>query len=243
MNVVAVLTGRGNSTFKNKNILKIHGIPCMEYPCREAKKVTKIKYFFTSSDDNKILDIGKKLGFSPIKRPKKFSQSNSKHLDVLRHFLKYLKKNENIYPDIIVVLLANSPIIKSEWVSKCLNILIKNKSISAVVPVIENNDYHPLRAKRISKGYLRGYLDINNNQSTNRQDLEKNYFLCHNFWVIRTNSINNNNGFNPWKFMGKKVKAFKIKDSIDLHNQEDLLLAKHLIKKLNLKRDLKKIKN
>ena len=235
MNIIAVLTGRGNSSFKNKNILKIHGIPCMEYPCREAKKVKRINHFFTSSDDNKILKIGKKLGFKPIIRPKKLSNSNSKHLDVLRHFLKFLNKKENIYPDIIIVLLANAPIIKSDWISKCLNILIRDKKISAVVPVIENNDNHPLRAKMIHKGYLRGYMKDNDDQSTNRQDLKKNYFLCHNFWVIRTNSIKKNDGFNPWKFMGKKVKAFKIKDTIDIHDQKDLVIAEYLVKKLNIK--------
>ena len=233
MDITALLTGRGNSNFKNKNIIKIGGIPSMQYPCKEAKKVKKIKYFFTSSDDKKILKIGKLLGFQSLKRPKKLSQSNSKHLDVIKHSLEHLKK-KNINPQILVVLLANAPTIKSEWIKKCLDIILKNKKISAVVPVIENNDHHPIRAKKISKGYLKGYIKSKSNMSSNRQDLEKNYFLCHNFWVIRTSSINKNDGFHPWKFMGKKVKPFIIKHSIDIHNYEDVILANHLVKKLKI---------
>lgn len=233
MDITALLTGRGNSSFKNKNILKIRGIPCMQYPCKEAKKVKKIKYFFTSSDDKKILKLGSKLGFQSIKRPKNLSTSNSKHLDVIKHSLKYLK-GENINPEIIIILLANAPIIKSEWIRKCLNIILKNKKISAIIPVIENNDHHPLRAKKISNGFLKGYLKTKSKMSSNRQDLEKNYFLCHNFWIIRTNSIYKNDGFYPWKFMGKRVKPFIIKQSIDIHNYEDVILANHLVKKLKI---------
>mgnify|MGYP001248840247 CR=1 FL=1 len=234
MDITALLTGKGNSNFKDKNIIKIRGIPSMQYPCKEAKKVKKIKYFFTSSDDKKILKIGKLLGFQSLKRPKKFSQPNSKHLDVLKHSLQYLKKKK-INPEILVVLLANAPIIKSEWIKKCLDTMLKNKEISAVIPVIEDNDRHPIRAKKISKGYLKGYIKSKLGVSTNRQDLEKNYFLCHNFWVIRTSAIYKNDGFDPWKFMGKKVKPFIIKHSIDIHNYEDVLLANHLVKKLKIK--------
>jgi len=69
-----------------------------------------------------------------------------------------------------------------------------------------------------------------------RQDLTKCYFLCHNFWVVRTNEIYKNNGQLPWSFMGKKVKAYEIKNSIDIHSAVDVEIARILIKdqKLNV---------
>ena len=39
MSIVAILTGKGGSKLKDKNILKINGKPCLYYPCKAAKKV------------------------------------------------------------------------------------------------------------------------------------------------------------------------------------------------------------
>ena len=66
--------------------------------------------------------------------------------------------------------------------------------------------------------------------SSNRQDLSKCFFLCHNFWAIRTKEIYKNNGQLPWSFMGKRVKAYEIKSSIDIHSAMDVEIAKILIK-------------
>ena len=100
------------------------------------------------------------------------------------------------------------------------------------MPVVQNNDHHPLRAKKISKGYLKEFIKSKSNSSSNRQDLEKNYFLCHNFWAIRTNSIYKNDGHSPWSFMGKKVKPYIISKSVAIHELEDIILANYLIKNI-----------
>ena len=230
--IVALLTGRGGSKLRDKNILKINGIPCMQYPCREAKKIRIISDFYVSSEDKKILNLGSRLGYKKIVRPKKLSLSNTLHVDVLKHSLKFLKEKHNLSPDIIVVLLANAPIIKSEWIKKCIEIIKRNKKITAAVPVVQNNDHHPNRSKKIKNGVLCEFIKNNSKISSNRQDLEKNYFLCHNFWVIRTKSILKNNGYPPWNFMGKKVKPYIIDNSIDIHSIEDIILAKYLLKKM-----------
>jgi CMP-N,N'-diacetyllegionaminic acid synthase len=229
MKIAALLTGKENSSFRYKNLKKIKNIPIFLYPCIEAKKVKEINKFFVSSDSKKILNECSKMGFFQIKRPKYLSKKNTLHLNVLKHSLLVMKKN-NYFPDILLVLLANAPIIKSSWIKDCINILNKNNKITAVVPVVENNDNHPLRAKRIHKGFLSEFINNKKNTSSNRQDLEKCYFLCHNFWLIKVKSILENRGNNPWKFMGKQVRPYIVQRSIDIHNAIDLEIAKILIK-------------
>ena len=68
--------------------------------------------------------------------------------------------------------------------------------------------------------------------SSNRQQLSKSFFLCHNFWVIRTAAITEEKGEGPWNFMGKFVKPYLVKNSIDIHTMEDFYLAKILINKI-----------
>lgn len=234
MRITALLTGKKNSSFKNKNVIKLYDEYIFNYPAKQAKKLKEIDYFYTSSDSEIILKQTKKIGYKSIKRPKNLARENSKHIDVLKHSLEILKKR-NEYPDILIVLLANAPIVKASWILDCINILKKNKDISAVVPVQNINDHHPERAKKIQNNILRNFIN-KKKISSNRQDLTKCYFLCHNFWVVRSNEIYKNKGQLPWSFMGKKVKAYEIKNSIDIHSAVDVEIAKILIKKERLKK-------
>ncbi len=222
--IACVLTGKKNSTFKNKNSKKILGKEIFLYPAIEAKKCKKIDAFFVSSDSDLILNKCSKEGYQKIKRPKILCTKNALHRDVLLHFLKFAKK-DGIEPEIIVVLLANSPTIKFEWIEKSIKIMMANKNLSAVVPVVKNNDYHPLRAKKVSNNLIKAFVKKKKNISTNRQDLEPSYFLAHNFWTIRSQELILNRGENPWKFMGPKVKPLIINESVDVHEERDLYLC------------------
>lgn len=229
INVVSLLTGRGGSKLKDKNIIKIDGFPCLYYPCREVKKINSINHHFASSDDDKILKLSNKYGMKKIKRPKKFSRPNSKHIEVLNHALEVLD-TKKIKVDILVVLLANAPIIKSKWIDDCIKIINRNKKISAVVPVLKNNDHHPLRAVKKKNGYLTSFFKLKKKISTNRQELESNFFLAHNFWVIRTKFIKNKKNKIAWSFMGNKIVGYEIPFSIDIHSNLDVMIANHLVK-------------
>lgn len=231
MSIVALLTARGNNTLKDKNLLKILNKPLIAYPCTESKKVKKISHYFVSSEDSKILSEASKYNFKIIKRPKNLSKPNSLHIDVLRHSIKILERKK-IFPKYLLVLLGNAPIIKSKWIDECINIIEKDEKISAIVPVIEFNDHHPLRAKKLKKGFLKTYITGKKKVPSNRQDLEKAFFLCHNFWLIKTAEIIKNNGEPPWNFMGKNVKPYVIKKHIDVHDWEDMLVAEYLIKNI-----------
>tara|TARA_B100000767_G_scaffold206542_1_gene193471 strand:+ start:1025 stop:1738 length:714 start_codon:yes stop_codon:yes gene_type:complete len=229
--IIALLTGKGGSGLKNKNIIKIKKIPLCGYPCKEAKKIKLIDEFYASSEDKKILNVTKKYGFKTILRPKTLSKKNSLHRDVLMHAINHFKKKK-IYPEIIVVLLANSATIKAKWIADCLKKLMRSKQSTACVPVINNNDHHPFRAKKINNnGYLNSFFKFTKKISSNRQDLPDNFFLAHNFWCIKTESILTNKGQAPWNFLGKNVIPYKIKSSIDIHEKDDVLLTNNWLNK------------
>lgn len=135
--------------------------------------------------------------------------------------------------DIIVVILANNVTIKSEWIDECVKMMQDDMTISAVVPVYEDNDHHPLRGKRIDQNnrlqmYEQG---VTGEISTNRQDLPKCYFLSHNFWVLNTKLLKQSNGEGqqPWGFMGDNIAYYEIEESIDIHKMIDLYIAKEWI--------------
>lgn len=222
---VALLTGRGNNSLKDKNIREVCGKPLLAYPAEEARKCGFINNFFVSSDDEKILSLGKNCGYEKIKRPDDLGRPDAKHVDVILHALEVMKE-DGIEPDILIVLLANTVCVKAEWIDECVKEIIADPTISAVVPVVSDLDHHPYRAKRSGeKGFLEPFFDFGDREiSSNRQEIGDCFFLCHNFWVLNVKeSIYSNAGQPPWKFMGPRVKPYEIPWSIDVHTEEDLI--------------------
>lgn len=233
MVVTALLTGRGNNTLKDKNVLECFGHPILFYPANATRKAKKVGKMFCSSDDDKILEAASKLGYISIKRPLELALPESQHIDCIMHGLKEIERLDQL-PDILVVTLANNVTIKSEWIDKCIQMMEDDDSISAVVPVYKDNDHHPLRAKTVdSNNRLQMYdKSVNAEISTNRQDLPTCYFLSHNFWVLNVNLllVNNGKGQQPWSFMGNNIAYFEIEESIDIHKSTDLYIAQEWIK-------------
>lgn len=234
MKIVALLTGRGNNTLKDKNILPVLGKPLLYYPAMAAKSCKLITDFYVSSDDSKILKAAEDCGYKTIVRPKELALPTAQHIDAIKHALQIMQQ-DGIKPDILVVLLANSGIIKKEWIEESIKNLIENPKLSASCPVILEMDNHPYRSKRLREdGCLDTWFDFKGkNVSTNRQDLPLNFVLCHNFWTLNlANSLySQEEGQQPWTFMGNNIKPIVVKESFDVHDEEDIIKTeKWLIK-------------
>lgn len=227
MKVTALLTGRGNNTLKDKNILDVLGHPVIYYPAHAGKMAKSLDSYYCSSDDGKILNEAAKEGYTPIVRPLELAGPTSQHVDAIMHAIEVIQTKEEL-ADILVVILANNVTIKSEWIDQCVQMMQDDMTISAVVPVYEDNDHHPLRGKRAENGRLQMYeQNVTGKVSTNRQDLPTCYFLSHNFWVLNTKLLleSNGEGQQPWGFMGNNIAYFEVEESIDIHKEIDLIVA------------------
>lgn len=232
MKVTALLTGRGNNTLKDKNVLDILGKPVLYYPAHAARVAKSVNEWYCSSDDEKILSAAEEEGYKRIVRPIELAAPTAQHVDAILHALSVMKE-EGPLPEILVVTLANNVTIKAEWIDACVKMMQEDMTISAVVPVYEDNDHHPLRGKRVENGRLQMYeRGITGKVSTNRQDLPTCYFLSHNFWVLNTKLLIESDGVGqpPWSFMGNNIAYYEIDESIDIHKEIDLLIAREWIK-------------
>lgn len=222
--IVALLTGRGNSTLLNKNVLPVLGKPLLYYPAMAAKSNKLITDFYVSSNDEKILKAAENCGYKRITRPEKYSTPSAQHKDVILHALESMK-DEGLTPDILIVLMANSGVIKNEWIEESIINILENEDLSASAPVKMDQDHHPYRSKKLrADGCLDTWFDFSEETiSTNRQDLPKCYFLCHNFWTLNVEkSINKEGGQQPWGFMGNNIKPIVVEEGFDVHVLEDI---------------------
>lgn len=225
MKIAALLTGRGNNTLKDKNVLPVLGKPLLYYPAMAAKTCNLITDFYVSSDDEKILKAASDCGYKKIVRPVELAAPTSQHVDAIRHALGVMKQ-DGVEPDILVVLLANSGIVKTEWIEESITQLLKDEALSASVPVLLEMDNHPYRSKRLREdGCIDTWFDFRGkNISTNRQDLPMNFVLCHNFWTLNLkNSLySSTEGQQPWTFMGSNIKPIVVEESFDVHDEDDI---------------------
>ena len=223
--IVALLTGRGNNTLKDKNVLPVLGKPLLYYPAMAAKTCSLITDFYVSSDDEKILNAAADCGYKKTVRPAELALPTSQHVDAITHALSVMKE-DGVEPDILVVLLANSGIVKTEWIEESIQYILKDAKVSAAVPVLLEMDNHPYRSKRLREdGCLDTWFDFKGQHiSTNRQDLPMNFVLCHNFWTLNLSEslYSEEPGQVPWTFMGNNIKPIVVKESFDVHDEDDI---------------------
>lgn len=226
MKVAALLTGRGNNTLRDKNVLPVLGKPLLYYPAMAAKACPDITAFYCSSDCDKILDAAAACGYNPIKRPPELALPSAQHVDAILHGLKEMKK-DGVSPDVLVVLLANSGVVKREWIEQSIQTISAYPETSAVCPVELDQDHHPFRAKKLrNDGCLEPFFDFSGKHiSTNRQDLCECYYFCHNFWTLnlKESVFSGKPGQPPWGFMGDRIRPIVVEDCFDVHDMDDIV--------------------
>ncbi len=126
--ILALIVARKNSKgLKNKHLLKLNNKKIIEWSFIEANKSKYLDSILLSTDSEKIINISKKYNINaPFKRPRKFSNDNSKISDVINHSKQYLKKTNNDKFDILIMLQGSSPFRKGNHIDSAIKYFIKN---------------------------------------------------------------------------------------------------------------------
>ena len=123
-NTIAIILARGGSKgIPNKNIKIFNGLPLVAWSVIQAKISKKISKIYLSSDSNKILNIGKKYGAVPIKRPKRISGDKSRSESAILHLLNKI----NYVPDGVVMLEPTAPLRSPKDIDNCITNFYFNK--------------------------------------------------------------------------------------------------------------------
>ncbi len=222
MNILAIIPARGGSKeIPQKNIKKLCGKPLIEYTINAAQRSKKINKIIVSTDNKKIAKISKYLGVEmPFLRPKKISADNSPTIDLIRHTIKELKKNEFV-PDIITILQPTSPFRTSQMIDKSIN-LLKKTDATSVISVTKINK-HPFLWFEIQGEYLKSVKkDVH---KFYQRQLFPNIFYptgaIYTFWTSTLTKYDS--------IYGSKIKPMIIKDemqNLDIDNDFDFFVAK-----------------
>ena len=247
--ICALMIGRtGSRGLPKKNTKKICGRYLCEYSLIAAKNSKYIDQIFVSTDDTKIMKVGRKFGTTIIKRPKYLTTKGALGDDVFKHGYDKIKKifqKQNKTIELIVLLFANVATINTELINKGIKFLRKNKNFDSAVSTSIYNMWSPLRARRLMKdGSLKPFVPFETfgNPKTLNCDRDSQgdvYFADMSVSVVRPKCLEEmNKGLLPQKWMGNKIAPIKSESGFDLDYVWQLPIAEYWIQN-NFKKNKK----
>ena len=125
MNIVTIIPAKGNSNrLKDKNIYELNGKPLLQWTLEAAKKSKYLDRIFVSTESSKVADITNKNGGIVIDRPKELTHDNIGKQEVIEHALSVIEDYDNEKVDVICLLQANSPQIKTEKIDEAIETIL-----------------------------------------------------------------------------------------------------------------------
>jgi CMP-N,N'-diacetyllegionaminic acid synthase len=225
--VLAVIPARGGSRgIAGKNLRPLGGRPLLAYSCDAARLSRLVSRIVVSTDDPQIAEAALTLGAQvPFMRPPELAADDTPMLDVLRHVLAELKRQEGYIADVLVLLQPTSPLRTSEHVDRAVGRLLEGDADSIVSVIEVPHLFSPSSVMRIDDGRLVP-LDGSAVRPTRRQ--EKPQLFARNgpaVLAVRTTVIENG------LLYGEDCRPMLMKpeESVDIDAPLDLELAEWLL--------------
>jgi N-acylneuraminate cytidylyltransferase/CMP-N,N'-diacetyllegionaminic acid synthase len=147
MGIVGIRSG--SKGVPDKNIKLLSGKPLVGWILEAAKKSKYINRLIVSTDSQKYADIATSFGADvPCLRPKNIANDNSQEFEYVKHMVEWLKKNEDYRPDIVVRMMATSPLQSFDDIDAVVEKLISEERADSAV-VISEARQHPEKALKI----------------------------------------------------------------------------------------------
>lgn len=240
MNVAIVTARAGSKSIINKNVYPLLGRPLIHYPIAAARDAKRIQDVYVSTDGEAIANASRDAGAHIIPRPDELGGDSVNHGIVIKHAVEWVDAR---VPDLenIVLLLGNTVYVDGEIIDKALGILDERKDVDSVMTVWEAADDHPYRALQINSAGLVETFGGPRTVSTERQSYPKAYYYDQGVWAFRKQTVQSQDGPNPWWWMGKNVVPIvrpwvtgrDVHGPIDLFYSEWWLQNPELVKKLD----------
>jgi CMP-N-acetylneuraminic acid synthetase len=224
MKTIAVIPARsGSKRIVKKNIIDFMGKPLMAWTIEAALKSKIFDRIILSTDNTSFSKIGCDYGIEvPFLREKK-NDDLSPISEATIEAIKQAESHYNEKYDIVVQLMANTPLVESKNIIEHYKNFIKSNS-SFQISCFSFGWMNPWWAFKMDKDNNAEWLhDKTNTQRS--QDLPKLYCPTGAIWIAKVKEL-----IHSKSFYGPGVKFKKIdwKSAVDIDDHEDLAFAKAL---------------
>lgn len=188
--ILAIIPARGGSKgIPLKNISKVGGRTLIEYTIDCASDSKYLDRTIISTDSEKIKNISeryiktnnKKVDI-PFLRPEELATDTSKTIECVVHAVEWLKKNEKIEYDYVVLLQNTSPLRKTFHIDEAIEMIV-DKDEKSLVSLREVTE-HPILIRSLNDdGKVKKILDVNS--SIRRQDFKPFYMIDGSIYIVK----------------------------------------------------------
>ena len=160
--ILALIPARGGSKgIPHKNLVVLLGKPLIAFSIEQALGSAYITRTIVSTDDAEIAQVSRSSGAEvPFMRPVEYAQDLSPDIDVFRHALDWLSREEGYHPELVVHLRPTGPVRQVEVIDRAIGLMRKHPeadSLRSVAWPIQT----PYKMWRMrTDGYLEPLLQV-----------------------------------------------------------------------------------
>lgn len=223
--ILCLIPARGGSKgIRLKNLKKIGNKSLVSHAVKFAKTLGILDDIVISSENKKILNLGKKLGTNLHIRPKKLSGDVVSDISLILNIIKSKKYSTFDY---LLYLQPTSPFRFKKDFLKALKNLIKQKADAVWSVTFVSNKYHPLKVlKRNKKKFIRIYLN-SGKKIVARQQLDDVFIRNGIFYFFSIKKLK----IKKTIYLEKTIPYPIFYKYLNIDTSNDLKLARNLFKK------------
>lgn len=223
--ICALMLGRkGSLGFPGKNLFPVLGRPLTEYPLLAARHSQNVDKIYISTDDDRIMGLGRNYGAEIIVRPPELASKTALGEYAYLHGYQVIK--EKVQPqkmELIVLLFCNAATLTADTIDRGIEMLRNNPNADSAVTVSAYNMWSPLRArKEDADGFLHPFVPFETFGDPKKLNCDRDsqgevLFADMSVSIVRPRCFENlENGLLPQKWMGRKILAIKQWGGLDV---------------------------
>lgn len=228
MKVLAIIPARsGSKSVSDKNIRLFQGKPLLAHSIEQALRARTINRVIVSTDSEIYADIAREYGAEvPFLRPIELADDLSTDLDVFRHALQWLNKDEGAVPDICVHLRPTYPLRQVADIDAVARVLIDSPNFDSVRSIASTIETPFKMWLRDESGMLEpvcSYPNIFEAHSAPRQNLPKVFMQNAAIDAVRSAVILEQNSM-----AGQKIFGYIMKNNFDIDDFAQFAISDQL---------------
>jgi CMP-N-acetylneuraminic acid synthetase len=209
-NLIIQTSRSGSKSVPGKNLIQIDGLPLMFHNLRASAELNDIADIVVTTDIDDVFDYQDQYNYEVVWRPEVLRGDDASHYDTILHALCEMERKTGRSYDLIIVVLGNARCAFSSDI-RCGIKILENDAYESVISVSKYNMFNPYRAFCINdKNMLVNTTPSLDVSTVTKSRNDKNamgdiYFFNGGFWIIRKSVFLNNNGLQPFPWLGKRI--------------------------------------